>query len=60
MRFILQQPSPIWKDFSIDNVKVYSQTIPPKDVRSKKENSRTKIQYLRKTNFLYINQFYQI
>jgi hypothetical protein len=33
IRFILQQPSPIWKDFSIDNVKINSQTIIPKDVR---------------------------
>lgn len=32
MRFILQQPSPIWKDFSIDNVKINSQTIAAKDV----------------------------
>ncbi|CAF1290940.1 unnamed protein product [Rotaria sp. Silwood1] len=31
IRFILQQPSPIWKDFSIDNVKIHNQTISIKD-----------------------------
>ncbi|CAF0763985.1 unnamed protein product [Rotaria sordida] len=31
IRFILQQPSPIWKDFSINNVKIHNQIIPIKD-----------------------------
>ncbi|CAF1579430.1 unnamed protein product [Rotaria magnacalcarata] len=31
IRFILQQPSSIWKDFTIDNVKIHNQTIPIKD-----------------------------
>lgn len=35
IRFILQQPSPIWKDFAIDNVKIHCNTTPLKDVRSK-------------------------
>ncbi|CAF1165506.1 unnamed protein product [Adineta steineri] len=29
--FFLQQPSPIWKDFSIDNVKIHNQTSLSKD-----------------------------
>ncbi len=35
VRFILQQPSPIWKDFTIDNVKINSQMASTKDVRIK-------------------------
>ncbi|CAF2717236.1 unnamed protein product [Rotaria sp. Silwood2] len=31
IRFVLQQPSSIWKDFSIDNVKIHNQTISIKD-----------------------------
>ena len=37
IRFFLQQPSPIWKDFSIINIKITSQTITSKDVREKSE-----------------------
>lgn len=32
IRFVLQQPSPIWKDFSLNNVKIHNQINPMKDV----------------------------
>ena len=32
LRFLLQQPSPIWKDFSIVHVKMSQSTVAAKDV----------------------------
>jgi len=33
MRFVLQQPSPIWKDFTIDDVKINIQSSQSRDVK---------------------------